>query len=118
MRATMNRAFRRNWIKKPARTEELLGCTIEEAKAHIENQFTEEMSWNNRMSFVIDHVIPVSAFDLRDQEEAMLAFNWKNLQPLTPHENATKQASVPSPLPDWIPSHIAARIIERASCKC
>lgn len=113
MRATMNRAFRRNWIKKPARTEALLGCTISEAKVHIESQFKPGMTWEHRASFVVDHFVPVVAFDLRDPEEARLAFNWRNLQPLTPRDNATKQATLPTPLPSWLPAPISTRILER-----
>lgn len=113
LRSTMNRAFRRNWIDKPAKTEELLGCTISEAKDHIEKQFINGMSWENRRSFVIDHIVPVVAFDLRDKEETRLAFNWRNLQPLTPQDNSTKQGKIPSPLPSWLPAHIAEMIISR-----
>ncbi len=112
-RATMNRAFRRNWIRKPARTESLLGCTIDEAKSHIEKQFVNGMSWKRRTSFVVDHIVPVVAFDLRDQEQVRWAFNWRNLQPLTPHDNAVKSDKLPSPLPSWLPAHIAERIIAR-----
>lgn len=113
MRATMNRAFRRNWIRKPMRTEALLGCTIPELKAWIESQFSVGMCWEMRSSFVVDHVVPVVAFDLSEREEASLAFNWKNLKPITFHENAVKSGRIPDPLPDWIPGHIAARIKAR-----
>lgn len=113
IRASTNRAFRRQWIKKPARTEELLGCTIEEAKVHIELLFAADMSWENRRSFVIDHWTPLIAFNLHDPEESKLACNWRNLRPLTPHDNAVKSDTLPNPLPDFIPPHIAARIIAR-----
>lgn len=114
LRASMNRAFRRQWIKKPARTEELMGCTISEAKAHIESQFEFGMSWSNRSSFVVDHWVPIIAFDLRDVEERKLAFNWRNLRPMTRHDNAEKSDTLPNPLPDFIPPHIAARILTRS----
>lgn len=113
MRSTINRAFRRQWIRKPEKTEILLGCSIEEAKAHIESQFVNGMCWSNRRSFVIDHVVPVVAFDLTIREEYLLAFNWKNIQPLYPHDNATKSRKLPVPLPDWLPDHIAKRITSR-----
>lgn len=113
MRATLNRAFRRLWIKKPEKTEVLLGCSIQEAKTHIESQFVNGMCWSNRRSFVLDHIVPVVAFDLRIREEYLLAFNWRNIQPLTPHDNATKSGKLPTPLPDWLPTHIADRIRSR-----
>lgn len=113
LRATMNRAFRRVWIKKPARTEALIGCTIAEAKAHIESQFQSGMSWGNRRSFVIDHWVPVAAFNLEDPEEAHLCFNWRNLRPITQHDNAVKSSTLPSSLPSWLPPHIADRLLRR-----
>jgi hypothetical protein len=115
LRATMNRAFRRNWLEKPARTEALIGCTIAAAKFHIESQFQPGMSWEDRRSFVIDHWCPVAAFNLEDPEEARLCFNWRNLQPLTRHVNAVKSDIIPNPLPDWIPAPIASRILRRMS---
>lgn len=114
LRASMNRAFRRAWVKKPTRTEALLGCTIAEAKTHIESQFTNGMSWEHRKSFVIDHCVPVAAFDLRDSEEVKWAFNWRNLRPITSHENAVKSDKLPTPLPTWLPTHIAERVRQRA----
>jgi hypothetical protein len=113
LRASTSRAFRRAWVKKPARTEALLGCTIAQAKAHIEAQFVNGMTWQDRRSFVIDHHVPIAAFDLRDAEEVALAFCWRNLRPLTQRENATKSATLPSPLPAWLPGHIAARLLAR-----
>jgi hypothetical protein len=113
LRASTGRAFRRQWIKKPARTEALLGCTIAEAKAHIESQFAPGMSWENRSSFVLDHFLPIAAFDLRDSEEVALAFNWRNLRPITQHENSVKSATIPLPLPNWLPNHIQERIKAR-----
>lgn len=113
IRSTMNRAFRRDWVKKPGRTEALLGCTIAEAKAHIEARFVNGMSWQNRSSWHIDHFVPISAFDLRDPEEVQWCFNYRNLQPLSGRENLLKQDTIPNPLPDWLPAHIADRIRQR-----
>lgn len=118
MRRLRNRMwalFRQRKIKKPDHTEALLGCTIGQAKEYIETQFQSGMSWDNRASFVIDHLIPVSAFDLSDIEEAHWSFNFLNLRPITQHDNGVKFNTLPNPLPCWLPAHLAARIIERAS---
>lgn len=113
LRASMNRAFRRNWVEKPERTEALLGCTIAEAKSHLEAKFVNGMSWANRSTWHIDHFVPIVAFDLRDPEEVQWCFNYRNLQPLLGRENLKKQATIPNPLPDWLPAHIADRIKQR-----
>lgn len=113
LRASLNRAFRRNWVNKPARTEALLGCTIAEAKAHLEAKFTNGMSWENRSTWHIDHFVPIVAFDMRDLEEIQWCFNYRNLQPLPGRENLRKQATIPNPLPEWLPAHIADWIRQR-----
>lgn len=116
MQSATRRAFAAKQIKKSRHTKELLGCTIEEAKAHIEAQFPPGMSWANRNTWDIDHIVPVSAFNIADAEEAALAFNWRNLQPLTKHKNYVKNDTLPDPLPQWLPLHIASRIRSRAVC--
>lgn len=77
-------------IEKPARTEELIGCTIEELKAHLEKQFRPGMSWNNYGEWHVDHIRPCSSFDLTDEAQARECFHYTNLQPLWAHENIAK----------------------------
>jgi len=38
----------------------------------------------------IDHVIPLSKFDLNDPDEQLIAFNWRNTMPLSATENLKK----------------------------
>jgi hypothetical protein len=62
---------------------ELLGCTIEQVRAHIENQFKPEMNWGNHGEiWEIDHIKPCVSFDLTNIEQQKECFNYKNLQPL------------------------------------
>jgi len=75
---------------KSKKTMELLGCSFEFLKEHIESQFKEGMSWENRSSFHIDHIRPLASFDLTDPEQQKLACHWSNLQPLYPIENIRK----------------------------
>lgn len=77
---------------KSKRTLELLGCSVEKARRHIERQFRPGMTWDNHGTNVwhIDHIIPCSAFDLTDPEEQEKCFNYKNLQPLWSVENLKK----------------------------
>jgi hypothetical protein len=42
---------------------------------------------------VFDHVLPLKAFDLRDKEELLACFNYRNLRPLSPDANAEKNGS-------------------------
>ena len=76
---------------KSARTEKLLGCTITELKTYLENKFKEGMSWDNRVEWHIDHVIPCALFDLSKEEEQKKCFHYTNLQPLWAKENILKR---------------------------
>lgn len=109
----INRSIRRQKATKSGRTETLIGCTIAELMTHLERQFTNGFSWENRASWHIDHFVPISVFDLKDTEEQKWAFNYRNLRPLDSRENQMKSNKLPCPLPSWIPAHIAQRIIER-----
>jgi len=79
--------------KKSKRTEELIGCTIEEFKKHIENQFLEGMTWENwkQDGWHIDHKIPISWFNLANENCRKMAFNYKNMQPLWSQDNLEKK---------------------------
>jgi hypothetical protein len=60
-----------------------LGCNTEMLKKWLEFNFDEEMSWDNYGTmWTIDHILPLSLFDLNNKENQNVAFSWKNLQPL------------------------------------
>jgi len=68
----------------------LLGCTIKEFKQHIESQFSEGMSWDNHGEWHIDHIKPISSFDLTQEAEQKKAFHYLNVQPLWAIDNMRK----------------------------
>jgi len=49
---------------------------------------------NHGKEWHIDHVIPISKFDLNNQEEQLLAFNWRNTMPLSSKENLSKNNKI------------------------
>lgn len=67
----------------------LIGCSLNEFKAYLENQFYGDMTWEKR-NFVIDHIIPCSWFNLSNPLHLKFCFNYKNTQPLTRKDNAIK----------------------------
>lgn len=79
---------------KSAPTEELIGCSFEEYRSHIESQWEEGMNWDNYglHGWHIDHIIPISSFDLSDPEEQKKAFGYKNTQPMWAKDNLSKGA--------------------------
>jgi hypothetical protein len=79
-------------ICKSLRTTELIGCSIEELKRHLEKQFKDGMSWNNYGEWHVDHIIPCAMFDLTNEEELRKCFHYTNLQPLWAEENIRKSS--------------------------
>ncbi len=78
--------------RKSDTLEKYLGCSSKQLAEWIESQFTKEMSWDNRGKWNVDHVRPCASFDLTDEYQAKVCFNWRNLMPLGEIENKSKQA--------------------------
>lgn len=77
---------------KSGSTLELIGCSIDEAKKHIESQFKDGMTWDNHglHGWHIDHIKPCASFDLTDPEQQKQCFHYTNLQPLWAEDNMKK----------------------------
>ena len=76
--------------KKNKTTKEFLGCSMEDLKAHLENQFSTGMSWDNYGEWHLDHIKPCCSFDLTDIEQQNVCFHYTNLQPLWAMDNIKK----------------------------
>jgi len=85
-------SIRRNGYTKKSRTFEILGCSFEEFKIHLENKFVEGMSWDNRSKWHIDHIIPVSS--AKTEEEIIKLNYYTNLQPLWAKDNLKKSNKI------------------------
>jgi hypothetical protein len=75
---------------KSKSTLELLGCSIEFLKQHLQSQFKPGMSWANHGKWEIDHIVPCASFDLSKSEEQLKCFHYTNLQPLWKLDNIIK----------------------------
>lgn len=73
-------------------TEQLIGCTVDEARKHIESKFTDGMTWDKFMAgeIHIDHIKPCASFDLSDPAQQFACFHFTNLQPLWAVDNLKK----------------------------
>lgn len=92
----IRRALIKRKTIKSKKTLELLGCSWNKARKHLESQFKEEMTWENygKYGWHIDHIIPCASFDLTDPEQQKKCFNYKNLQPLWWQENLSKGSKI------------------------
>ena len=85
-------SIKNNGYTKRSKTYEILGCTYEEFKAHIEKQFTEGMNWDNHGKWHYDHIKPISH---GKTEKEILALNhYLNFQPLWAEDNLSKSNNI------------------------
>ena len=75
---------------------DLLGCNITKARKHLEAQFRPGMSWQTHSKFGwhVDHIKPISSFDLTDETQRKQCFHYTNLQPLWWWENLKKGSKI------------------------
>jgi len=64
--------------------------SIDFLKQYLEERFQSDMTWNNYGEWEIDHIKPLSSFDLTDRDQLLQACHYTNLQPLWAEENARK----------------------------
>lgn len=79
-------------INKKSKTYEILGCSFEEFKIHLEKQFTEGMCWDNQGEWHLDHIYPVSL--AKDEEELIKLNHYTNFQPLWAIDNLRKSNKI------------------------
>jgi hypothetical protein len=102
VRRRISRAFVQKGFTKRSKTFEIVGCSFEELKLHIEKQFVEGMSWDNRSKWHIDHMVPLSV--AMSEDELVKLGHYSNLRPLSVKDNFEKSDSM---LEEFIPLRIA-----------
>ena len=75
---------------KSARTMELIGCTADELRRHLESKFTDGMTRENHGTWHVDHIKPCFKFDLTIPAQQRECFHYTNLQPLWAFDNLQK----------------------------
>jgi hypothetical protein len=79
----IHKCVRRNKLIKKNKSLEYLGCDVEFLKCWLEYQFDEKMSWDNYGKYwTIAHILPLDLFNYDNDDDALIAFSWTNLQPL------------------------------------
>jgi hypothetical protein len=90
--------------KKNKHTIDYLGCNCKFYMDWILNNNTHYTFENYGTEWHIDHVIPLSKFDLNDDSEQLIAFNWRNTMPLSVKENLSKNNKI---LQSQIEQHVS-----------
>jgi len=87
---------------KTKHSVEYLGCSSDEYFKWIFNYDNNCSLENHGKEWHIDHVIPISKFDLSQEPQQLLAFNWRNTMPLSSKDNLVKNNKI---IKEQIESH-------------
>jgi hypothetical protein len=90
MRGIITKSLKRSGHAKKSHSRDLLGCDWDFLRKFLESKFLAGMSWENHGDWHIDHIRPISWFDLSDSEQLKAAFHYANLQPLWKIDNLKK----------------------------
>lgn len=75
-------------------TQEMVGCSPQSLREHIESKFAGGMSWDNYgvNGWHLDHIIPLAS--AKNKEEIIKLNHYTNLQPLWAIENLKKGSQI------------------------
>jgi len=92
VRSLISSSFKRgnNQFTKRAKSEKILGCTIEEFSLFIKSKFTEGMDFESYGKWHLDHIKPLI---LANTEKEVIELNhYSNFQPLWAADNLKKSS--------------------------
>jgi hypothetical protein len=92
MRSRLCNYLKKSDITKKNKTFDIVGCTPQSLKEHLETQFIDGMSWDKRSEWHIDHIIPLSS--AKTEEELYSLCHYTNLQPLWAEDNLKKSNKI------------------------
>jgi len=93
IRSLIRNAFRRGFTTKSKKTIEILGCSFEEFKLHLESKFDDKMNWENQGTYWhMDHIIPISS--AITEEDVYRLNHYTNFQPLYWEDNLKKSNKI------------------------
>lgn len=91
IRGRIYSTLKKRSFKKSKKSEKYIGCSFEFLIGYLEAQFKDGMTWENHgitnTSWQIDHIKPVSTFNLTDPKQIEERFHYTNLRPIWATEN-------------------------------
>jgi hypothetical protein len=85
----------RTVLHKENTTMSYIGCPIQYLREWFEYNFNPEMNWDNYGKYWhIDHIIPVDSFDLTNETQKKICWNWTNLVPFVKKANSSKKSNI------------------------
>ena len=97
LRSRLRHVLNSKNLKKSKHTIDILGCSIEELKLHLESQFEQWMNWSNNGPYdpknldtwQIDHIEPLA--NAVTEEDVYRLSHYTNLRPLRAIDNIIKK---------------------------
>jgi hypothetical protein len=77
---------------KKDNSSDIVGCSYLCLKEHLQQNFKDNMSWDNYGEWHIDHIIPLSS--AKTEEEIYVLCHYTNLQPLWAEDNLKKSNKI------------------------
>jgi hypothetical protein len=91
-RTAIYQVLKENQVQKNGHYFETLKYSPENLIEHLENKFKDNMTWDNYGKWHVDHIKPISSFQIAEigDKEFMSCWSLENLQPLWGKENIRK----------------------------
>jgi len=88
IRVNISKSFKRKGYNKNSKTQDILGCTFQEFRNHLESQFKNWMNWENyglyngnfNFGWDVDHIVSIK--NANSKEDVINLNHFTNLQPL------------------------------------
>lgn len=85
------------WIKMQgsgSAVYDLCGTDIYFLREWLSEKFKPEMNWDNYGTvWVVDHIVPIRLFNIFDEAELKVCWNYRNLMPLLKEDNLKKEGN-------------------------
>lgn len=92
LRKRLRKALKTKKFNKNSKMAEIIGCTADELRLYLQNQFQPGMTWQNYGEWHVDHIIPLATANTEFQTYKLN--HYTNLQPLWAHDNLKKSSKV------------------------
>jgi len=95
-RTAIYQVLKESNVEKNKHYFDVLQYTPEELIKHLELQFKDDMIWENYGEWHVDHIKPISSFNIVEMgdEEFMKCWSLSNLQPMWGEENIRKSNKI------------------------
>jgi len=95
-RTAIYQVLKESNVEKNGHYFDVLQYSPEELIVHLENQFKDDMTWENYGVWHVDHKLPITSFDIQEigDEEFMKCWCLDNLQPMWGEENIRKSNKI------------------------